>query len=127
MSKLDFDFPSNNPIVEDKPVSMVWLQWFQRVQKIIQRKTWQNVTTSRALGTTYTNGTGRSITISVRATSTLASALQVTLGSGLMLAGAGQASVGSGIWLMLEIPNGETYNVTVNAGVGTLQNWFELR
>lgn len=127
-NKLDFDFPSNNPIVEVKPANMVWLQWFQRIQSIVGvRQVWTTVTGTRALGTTYVNGTGRPIKVSVRATLSGAGSLIVTFANGVLLAGAYQASIGNNAAIYFEVPNGDSYTVTPNAGTGTLSLWVELR
>lgn len=126
--KLDFDVPSNNPIVnKDGTGTMPWLQLFTRWQWIVgARKKWQDVLAARSLGVTYTNGTGREITVSVRATSTAVASVQFTLSDGTIIRGAANA-VGNSAAASFQIPNGETYNVSVTAGTGTLTGWMEYR
>lgn len=126
--KLDFDVPSNNPIVgEDSRITLAWAQLFTRWQWIVgTRKSWQNLLASRALGVTYTNGTGREITVLVAASSTSSAAIVFTLGSGVILRGQA-GSVGLTLRAAFQIPNGETYTVTVSVGTGTLLEWTEYR
>lgn len=127
-NKLDFDFPSNNPIAEDRSANLVWLQWFQRIQSIVGvRQAWTSITASRALGATYTNDTGRPIKVNVRATISVLGALVVTFANGVTVNGAAQGTVGANASIYFEVPNGDTYTVTVSAGVGTLMQWVELR
>lgn len=127
--KLDFDVPSNNPMVnEDKTGTLAWLQLFTRWQWIIgARKSWQNMLPQRALAVPFVNGTGREITVLVAASSTSAAAIVFTLLSGVSLRGQMQASAGSTMRASYQIPNGETYTVTVSAGTGTLLEWIEYR
>lgn len=127
--KFDFDFPSNNPVVnEDRTATMAWAQLFTRWQWIIgARKKWQDMLASRALGTTYQNGTGREITVSVRATCTAAASITFTLSDGTIIRGAVQSAIGQSAAAVFQIPNGETYTVGVTAGVGTLTGWMEYR
>lgn len=80
----------------------------------------------RALGTTYTNGTGREITINVTASSTATAAIVITLGSGLAIRGQA-GSAGLSLRAAFQIPNGESYTATVSIGTGTLLEWQEYR
>ena len=127
MAKSDFDIPSNMPIAGSDMITMSWLYWCQRIQSIVTRQSWQNMLSQRALGVTYTNGTGRPIKINVRATSTAAASIGITFGSGAVLYGQGQGTVGINGSAYAEIPNGETYTVQVSGGTGTLSSWVELR
>ncbi|HCR3777862.1 TPA: hypothetical protein ON750_003528, partial [Morganella morganii] len=85
-------------------------------------QTWQNMTASRAIGTTYTNATTKPIMISVtklgRAATTLYINNQVVssvdYGDGNL-----QGS------LSTIIPAGSTYKIEVYSG--TIQGWWELR
>lgn len=127
--KLDFDVPSNNPIVgADSRVTLAWAQLFTRWQWIVgTRKSWQNLLASRALGVTYTNGTGREITVNVRAMSTASASIQFTLSDGSTLRGPVQNVIGQSAAACFQIPNGETYTVNVTTGTGTLSGWMEYR
>ena len=94
-------------------------------------QTWQSVTGSRALGTTYTNSTGRPIVVSVRV-------LQVSGGSpssvglnvgGVVAAWSPSVAASSAInsWVSGIVPNGATYNVSIETGSMSLTSWSELR
>jgi hypothetical protein len=82
-------------------------------------QTWQVVTGSRAYGTTYTNSTGKPIQILV-ANSTYSSYISISINGSTITSG----GIGGGN-LSTIIPNGSTYNVTVNTG--SLSSWAELR
>lgn len=89
-------------------------------------QSWQNVVGSRAIGTTYTNSTGRSIQISIA----------VQLGpnaTGYLVIGGNQVNRGSNPFgdrsinvtqFFAIIPNGVTYAVT---GFNGITFWWELR
>ena len=90
-------------------------------------QTWQDVTASRALGTTYTNTTGRPIFFMVQVT-------QNTAGVGINgfvsvhsfngHQDNGNSSTGSYVGL---VPNGDTYgNISVETGK-SIGKWVELR
>ena len=87
-------------------------------------QTWQNVTASRAGGTTYTNSTGYPIEVCVTSggnnnfTFSINGTVIRTI-SGYGGAG-GMAYSGSII-----VPNGATYLVTLNST--SISTWFELR
>jgi len=88
--------------------------------------TWQNVVGSRAVGTTYTNSTGRPIQISIG----------VQLGpnaTGYLVINGNQVNRGSNPFgdrsinvtqFFAIIPNGNTYSVT---GFNGITFWWELR
>ncbi len=87
-------------------------------------QTWQNLTGSRANGTTYTNSTGKPIVVSIRGTipanggPTLTVA-GIVINSGVN--GSGDRTVGHTLFGI--VPNGGTY---VSAGL-TISVWAELR
>ena len=91
-------------------------------------QTWQNVTSSRALGTTYTNSTGYPIMVAVSQSSTASGGF----GGAFSINGTGlpqnySYASGSG-YITLQtyiVPNGATYSCASNAT--TLNSWFELR
>ena len=93
-------------------------------------QTWQSVTGSRALNTTYTNSTGRPIMVSmtVARTADFANATLSVGGVAACVAGAG--SVQNGFTLHSNfsaiIPNSTTYVVTTSGSV-SLTSWAELR
>ena len=90
-------------------------------------QTWQNVTSSRVTGTTYTNSTGKPIQVNVVMGSYTDAAVYMTLTvDGLDVAKygygrAGAGSNGNGTCTAI-VPNGSTYVVT-----GTWTYWYELR
>jgi len=96
-------------------------------------QTWQNVTSSRAFSTTYTNSTGAPIMVAVSSPQYQYTSLtayingnQVMISSGSWTAGA-QASSSN---ISLVVPSGATYQfVFGNSGGtnGTGTTWYELR
>jgi len=85
-----------------------------------------NETGSRALATSFTNGTGGAMAVSVIASDTTANVeLEASVGGTViaehLLPTAGDAS---GIYFI--VPAGSTYEVSVSAGTGTLVSWLEL-
>ena len=92
-------------------------------------QTWQVVTGSRALGTTYTNSTGRSIGVSVTATCNTSGSLDLQLTVGGVLVGrqyqvppGGFTAVGT---VYAVVPTGTTYSCTAAGAVSF--TWQELR
>jgi hypothetical protein len=89
---------------------------------------WTNVLGSRAFDTTYTNSTGKPITVWVGGTCTIANENSVGYVNvnGVNLgptSGAANAKW-QGTFI---VPNGQTYYVTKNSGTPTLEQWVELR
>ena len=85
-------------------------------------QTWQDVTASRALGTTYTNSTGKPIMVFVTKTNTGNSAWPFYVNSVyIMYVNAYGTNNSTGVI----IPNGATYMADTIAG--TLLKWVELR
>ena len=91
-------------------------------------QTWQTVTGSRALGTVYTNTTGRPIAVSVYFYSADGSREAVLKVAGLEISAA-QATTGiDRISVSGVVPAGATYEVFVRFGsTQTLDYWRELR
>ena len=95
-------------------------------------QTWQNLTASRALATTYTNSTGRSIAIQVSATSGASGVVTLTMviagvtfptNQNQTASGGTQSSYRDAI-----IPSGATYIITTTGtSTATLALWVELR
>lgn len=93
-------------------------------------QSWQDMTTSRALATTYTNTTGKPIQVSVFATGANATttALGTTVASAPAIFGNPAALAAGGISTgPVIIPAGSTYSVAVNVGSASLFRWMELR
>jgi hypothetical protein len=89
-------------------------------------QTWQNLLTSRAKTTTYTNSTGRTIMLAVTFNALASGAGCTHILDGVTVFGFGfSASGGAGSnGAVMLVPSGSTYSVTNG---GTLRTWFELR
>ena len=90
-------------------------------------QTWQDVSASRAFGTTYTNNTGRPIQVSVYVEVTAANLFVFLVVDGLTVGitgSSGAANNGGYGQLTATIPNGSTYAVT---GSAATRGWKELR
>lgn len=88
-------------------------------------QTWQNVTGSRALGTTYYNTTGKPITVVTRMTSTVSTDPFIQVSGGPQIY-AHSAAAGVALAVTAIVPPGSSYMSNV-AGTGTLISWLELR
>jgi hypothetical protein len=90
-------------------------------------QTWQDVTASRVVGTTYTNSTGRPIEVAVTYTNDTANKVTgLTInGVAVYASGVGTANAASGFSLV--VPVGATYKTANNGGTLTLVSWVELR
>ena len=86
-------------------------------------QTWQDVTASRVLGTTYTNSTGKPILVAILATNSVPYNITLTI-SGLAIPQAGYGSGGGYTGATFLVPNGAAY---VLSGVTTINKWIELR
>ena len=86
-------------------------------------QTWQVVTGSRALGTTYYNTTGKPIFVSIYFQQAGASAI-VILVNGIS-AGTAFCSVTTNAWITTIVPSGCSYSVAT--GLYSLTTWVELR
>lgn len=105
--------------VKNKPTT---ISGFGIVDAIANGQTWQNVSGSRALGTTYTNTTGKPILVNIAAgyhsTSWSLNVNGVVVGSNTTVNGYSNSETISAI-----IPAGGTYTAT---GL-TIAAWAELR
>jgi hypothetical protein len=93
-------------------------------------QTWQDVTSSRIVGTTYTNSTGKPIFISVTSNASASTNNNILVINSVNVAQIGLIS-GSNLNVRGNfysiIPNGSTYAVTGWSNGSPLQYWFELR
>jgi hypothetical protein len=89
-------------------------------------QTWQNLTASRAVGTTYTNNTGRTIAISGHINNSAGGSLSLTVG-GVVVCNFTAASGAPVMPFSAVIPAGASYVLSLLAGTATLANWAELR
>jgi hypothetical protein len=97
-------------------------------------QTWQSVTGSRALGTTYTNSSGKPIQVHVQGVGSPSGALLKAYINGTYFADSGVnfcASIASRPQFSLIIPDGVTYRFDSYTDAGTnattLNTWWELR
>ena len=88
-------------------------------------QTWQAPT--RAIGTTYTNSTGKPIMVAITATCDVASTVQGLVIAGTTIYAAAVAVANTGCGISLLVPDGATYVTTTNSGTLTLVTWRELR
>lgn len=88
-------------------------------------QTWQDVKSSRAIGTTYTNNTGRPIFVSVVCSVNSGVVNTLTVGS-VVVAQSSVGVIGNGLPLQAIVPDNTSYSVT-NSGGTTIQYWAELR
>lgn len=102
--------------------------WTQAAAAIGDGQTWQDVTASRALATTYTNTTGRPILVSVSMYTVNSTGVSQLLVDSVVVAKHG-ATIGgnanSNLYTQMTavVPSGSTYRAT-----GTvISTWAELR
>ena len=98
----------------------------QNVGGIGIAQTWQDLTASRAAFTTYTNTTGKPISVQV---STVNGSGAVTSSTALLIDGVQVANPGEQSnrrsWVGGIVPNGSTYFISLSAN--GISNWAELR
>lgn len=92
-------------------------------------QTWQNVTAARALNTTYTNSTGRTITVSVVASNNTAGGYGVFVTEGLNACyGSSAATAGGNTMVVCQVRSGQSYSFSTGFGtLGSIIIWNELR
>lgn len=91
---------------------------------------WQSITASRALNTTYTNSTGRTIFVAVAVTGSSVNTanIQVLVNSVIVLdSNIGVNSTADVGDYFFPVPPGQTYRVDLLAGSAVLRTWSELR
>ncbi len=93
-------------------------------------QTWQNMTSSRSTGTTYTNTTGKAIAINIETTFIGGGRVGITatidgysfeFANAIFPSGGSLNTTGTTI-----VPNGSTYRISITGGVG-LNKWSEMR
>jgi hypothetical protein len=96
-------------------------------------QTWQNLTSSRSLGTTYTNSTGKPIYIAVDCSWSIQSGAGALLYVDSVQVGRIRGNGGAGgtgplyASLAAVVPNGSSYYVTSDGNPTVIQYWAELR
>lgn len=90
-------------------------------------QTWQDVTASRALATSYTNSTGKPIQVSIGATNSSAgTTLNLTI-AGVIVKGSSTGSTNYQSAVSAVVPNGATYSASYSGGTPASLLWSELR
>jgi hypothetical protein len=94
-------------------------------------QTWQNVTASRAVSTTYTNTTGRPIVVAISGSIGSFANYNIVLSvDGVIVEAPAGSLNGDGAApnsVSAIVPNGATYRVAPNAGTLSINYWVELR
>jgi hypothetical protein len=95
-------------------------------------QSWQDLTASRAVGPIYTNSTGRTITVKLNATISLAgNAATMTIteagGSPVVLWGLLVPANGTFSYLDVTVSPGATYSLSTTGGSISLNRWQEQR
>lgn len=88
-------------------------------------QTWQNFTSSRSLGTTYTNNTGRSIQVYIGIQSSSQTNFASATISGLTFYGSITTNSSHFSIISVIIPNGISYSANMGSASGYF--WYELR
>ena len=86
-------------------------------------QTWQNVTSSRSVGTTYTNSTGKAIVVNILPT--ISQIIQATVGGVTFTPASADINAVSGVAGNFIVPSGATYSISL--GGGGVAEWYELR
>lgn len=91
-------------------------------------QTWQNLTASRALGTTYTNSTGNPIVLAIVITVSVADTGYGVFLNASLVDRVYSNTTNINLNISVIVPAGATYLISKqNAGTGTLYSWYELR
>jgi len=91
-------------------------------------QTYQDVSGSRAIGSTYTNSTGKPILVRFEAVGSTTGAFVNLLVSGVIVGHSSNSYATSAVVHgMFIVPPGATYGVTLNYGTFTSILWVELR
>jgi len=91
-------------------------------------QTWQQLSGSRAIGTTYYNTTGKPILIYIRASITTAgNVVALVINSAATIVGNNASTGGYGSTVTGIVPPNQTYSVTAITGGGSISEWNELR
>jgi len=108
-----------------------WLPWMC-LNGLGQGQSWQNLLASRAIGTSYTNTTNRSIEVQVTASSTVAGAFISGYQNGIEICRVSTSESNGVTWqavaacFSMTVPPGGTY-AALQTGANSLVLWNELR
>lgn len=94
-------------------------------------QTWQDVSSSRSSGTTYTNSTGRPICVNVTGVGAATGSVSLEIAvNGVVIARNTVYGSGSSYrpFVSAIVPSGSTYTVaSFGSGTPSIERWFELR
>jgi len=92
-------------------------------------QTWQDMIASRVVGTTYTNSTGKSISLAIVLVNGASTDYMTLYVDGIYVATANGALGDSQAYssFMTVVPNNSTYLLDISAGSSFLTSWKELR
>lgn len=91
-------------------------------------QTWQALAGSRAIGTTYTNSTGKPIMVYIRCNiNSVGNVVVLTINSAVSNVGGNASANGYGSTTTGVVPPGQTYVVSAISGGGSISEWNELR
>lgn len=90
-------------------------------------QTWQDVTSSRAYGVTYTNSTGKPILVSISSITGTGYFDIIVNGVTIQKMAYSRTSGYAGYCMVFIVPNGATYKNIIKSTSPTFDNWCELR
>lgn len=90
-------------------------------------QTWQNVSASRAIGVTYTNTTGKPISVSLLPIMSVPVLVLLGVDGNAINFQQGQAAGDNRQSVTAIVPNGSTYNIVTAFGSLSSFTWWELR
>jgi hypothetical protein len=91
-------------------------------------QTWQDLSASRLLSTSYTNSTGKPIQVSVGTSGNSAAFIQAVVGGVTITGSDNCGTFGGRMYISFIVPNGVSYTVSLSAGSPhSTFNWVELR
>lgn len=114
----------------NKPISTATQTALNAKSSLGVGQTWQDVTASRVLGTTYTNSTGAPIQVValLGPSSAINVTTQVTINGGVVVTGSYAAIPNTFLQSAMPIiPSGQTYKIMAANGTAALVSWLELR
>lgn len=89
-------------------------------------QSWQNLTTSRSLNTTYTNTTGKPILISIIFSDIVANGYPGVFVDEILISQSSLSVVSNQTVMSVLVPSNSTYRARIS-GNGNLASWLELR
>ena len=91
-------------------------------------QTWQDLTASRAIGTTYTNSTGKPIYVKIVCTAPQNVSISPTVDGVVLASSSGSFTANARTSSDFIVPNGATYSITgIGGSLTSITTWSELR